>query len=62
MWKRSRKLEGLKALVDDDFNTCDSVTKMLAQVGMRSEWTISGKEAVLRARQFIEINTLSTPA
>ena len=55
-------MEGLKALVDDDFNTCDSVTKMLAQVGMRSEWTISGKEAVLRARQFIEINTLSTPA
>ena len=49
-------LEGLKALViDDDFNTCDSVTKMLAKVGMRSEWTLSGKEAVLRARQSIEL-------
>ena len=46
------ELEGLKALVvDDDFNTCDSVTKMLVKVGMRSEWTVSGKEAVLRARQ-----------
>ena len=44
------ELEGLKALVvDDDFNTCDSVTKMLVKVGMRSEWTVSGKEAVLRA-------------
>ena len=50
------ELEGLKALViDDDFNTCDSVTKMLAKVGMRSEWTLSGKEAVLRARQSIEL-------
>ena len=49
-------LEGLKALViDDDFNTCDSVTKMLVRVGMRSEWTLSGKEAVLRARQSIEL-------
>ena len=49
------ELEGLKALVvDDDYNTCDSVTKMLAQVGMRSEWTISGKEAVLRAKNAFE--------
>ena len=50
------ELEDLKALVvDDDFNTCDSVTKMLAKVGMRSEWTLSGKEAVLRARQSMEL-------
>ena len=50
------ELEGLKALVvDDDFNTCDSVTKMLVKVGMRSEWTLSGKEAVLRAKQSIEL-------
>ena len=50
------ELEGLKALVvDDDFNTCDSVTKMLLKVGMRSEWTLFGKEAVLRARQSIEL-------
>lgn len=50
------ELEGLKALVvDDDFNTCDSVTKMLVKVGMRSEWTLSGKEAVLRAKQSMEL-------
>ena len=49
------ELEGLKALVvDDDFNTCDSVTKMLIRVGMQAEWTLSGKEAVLRARQSME--------
>ena len=51
------ELEGLKALVvDDDFNTCDSVTRMLVKVGMRAEWTLSGKEAVLRARQAIEMS------
>lgn len=55
--ERIKELEGLKALVvDDDFNTCDSVSKMLVQVGMRSEWTLSGKEAVLRAKQSIEMN------
>ena len=55
--EKIKELEGLKALVvDDDFGTCDSVTKMLVQVGMRSEWTLSGKEAVLRARQSMELN------
>ncbi len=49
------ELKGLKALVvDDDYNTCDSVTKMLTQVGMRSEWTLYGKEAVLRAKNSFE--------
>ena len=50
------ELAGLKALVvDDDFNTCDSVAKLLNRVGMRAEWTLSGREAVLRARQSIEL-------
>ena len=50
------ELAGLKALVvDDDFNTCDSVAKLLTRVGMRAEWTLSGREAVLRARQSIEL-------
>lgn len=40
-------------VVDDDFNTCDSVSYMLGQVGMRAEWTLSGKEAVLRTRQAV---------
>ena len=38
-------------VVDDDFNTCDSVSYMLEQLGMRAEWTLSGKEAVLRTKQ-----------
>ena len=47
-----RELEGLRALVvDDDFNVCDSVSKMLKKIGMRSEWTTSGREAVYRAKQ-----------
>ena len=48
------ELTGCRALVvDDDFNTCDSVSCMLQQIGMRAEWTLSGKEAVLRTRQAI---------
>ncbi|MCI9351788.1 MAG: response regulator [Lawsonibacter sp.] len=46
------ELHNCRALVvDDDFNTCDSVSYMLQQFGMRAEWTMSGKEAVLRTRQ-----------
>ena len=46
------ELQGLRALVvDDDFQTCDSVTKMLGQIDMRSEWTTSGREAVFRAQK-----------
>ncbi len=46
-----RELNGLRALVvDDDFNVCDSVSKMLKQIGMRSEWTTSGREAAYRAK------------
>ncbi len=45
-------LSDCRALViDDDFNTCDSVSYMLGQLGLRAEWTLSGKEAVLRTRQ-----------
>ncbi len=46
------RLKGLRGLVvDDDFNICDSVTKMLEQIGMRSDWTTSGREAVFRAQK-----------
>lgn len=52
-----KELLGLKALVvDDDYNTCDSVSKMLVQVGMRSEWTLSGKEAIIKAKSALETN------
>ncbi len=50
-----KEMEGLRALVvDDDFNTCDSVSKMLKQIGMRAEWTTSGREAVYRAKSAYE--------
>ena len=46
-----KELEGLRVLVvDDDFNVCDSVSKMLKQLGMRSEWTTSGRDAAYRAK------------
>ena len=48
------ELKNCRALVvDDDFNTCDSVSYMLGQIGMRAEWTLSGKEAVLRTHQAV---------
>ena len=44
-------LMGLRALVaDDDANACMSIASMLGVIGMRPEWTTSGKEAVLRAQ------------
>ncbi len=50
------ELQGLRTLVvDDSFATCDSVTKMLRQIGMRSEWVLHGKEAVLHAKQAYEL-------
>ncbi len=46
-----KALEGLHALVvDDDCDSCESVVRMLEQLGMYAEWTVSGKEAVYRAR------------
>ncbi len=46
-----KELEGLRALVvDDDCDSCESVAQMLKQIGMRSEWTASGREAVHRAK------------
>ena len=50
-----KELEGLRALVvDDDFNVCDSVSKMLKSLGMRAEWTTSGREAAYRAKSSCE--------
>ncbi len=54
-WEQIPRLVGLHALVaDDDFDTCASVTRMLGKIGMRAEWTTSGKEAVLRAQLAME--------
>lgn len=53
--KQLEELNGLRAMViDDDFNVCDSVSKMLKQIGMRAEWTTSGREAVYRAKMASE--------
>uniref|UniRef100_UPI00405695F5 ATP-binding response regulator n=1 Tax=Agathobacter sp. TaxID=2021311 RepID=UPI00405695F5 len=46
------KIEGFRALVvDDDFHTCDTVTRMLREIGMRPEFSMHGKEAILKAKQ-----------
>ncbi len=46
-----KELQGLRALVvDDDCDSCESVSRMLGQIGLRAEWTISGREAVHRAK------------
>ena len=49
------QLRGARALVvDDDTNTCMSVSKMLRGIEMRPDWTTSGKEAVIRAQEAYE--------
>ena len=49
------QLEGLRALVaDDDTDTCLNVSKMLRMIGMRSDWTTSGHEAVVRTQDAID--------
>ena len=55
-YQKVEQLQGLKVLVaDDDTDTCLSVSSMLTEIGMRSEWTVSGKEAVIRAKHSMEI-------
>lgn len=50
------ELKGMRSLVvDDDIVSCQSVTKMLRQIGMRSEWTMYGKEAVVRTEEAHDI-------
>ena len=49
------ELEGLRALVvDDDTDTCLSVCSMLRAIGMKPEWTSSGKEAVIRTKDAVK--------
>ena len=50
------ELEGLKSLVvDDDTSACMNIAKMLRTIGMRSEWCASGKEAVIRTEESMQI-------
>ena len=49
------RLKGLRSLVvDDDMDSCVSISKMLKSIFMRSEWCSSGKEAVFRAQEAYE--------
>lgn len=51
------ELQGARALVvDDDIDTCRSVCKMLRSIDMHPDWTVTGKEAVLRAQDASELN------
>ena len=55
-YKPVPELQGARALVvDDDANTCMSVCKMLRDIEMLADWTTSGKEAVLRAKEACEM-------
>ena len=55
-YEKIESLQGLRVLVaDDDTDTCLNVTKMLTEIGMRPEWTTSGKEAVVRAKVAMEM-------
>ena len=48
------ELENCRALVvDNDIDSCESVTHMLEQFGIRTEWTESEEEAVNRMREAI---------
>ena len=50
------ELLGAKALiVDDNMDTCRSVSKMLRDIQMRPDWTTSGKEAIARAQDAAEM-------
>mgnify|MGYP002337128174 CR=1 FL=1 len=52
---RIPQLEGLRALVaDDDTDTCLNVSKMLRSIGMRADWTTSGREAVVRVQDALD--------
>ena len=49
--------EGTRALVvDDDINTCTSLSKMLSEMGLRPDWTTLGKEALVRTQFASEQN------
>ncbi len=49
------ELLGARALiVDDDMNTCRSVSKMLRDIEMRPDWTTSAKEAIVHAQDATE--------
>ncbi len=48
---RLEQLHGYRALVvDDDFQSCDSVVHLLKDIGMRADFTTTAKEALFRTK------------
>lgn len=55
--QRLEQLADLRALVvDDDVNTCFSVSKMLSAIGMHPDWATFGKEALIRTEFALDQN------
>ena len=51
----SPELAGMKALVvAGEFADCDSVARTLRKLGMRTEWTLSGRESLLRIKESLQ--------
>jgi len=49
------ELQDLRALVvDDDTDTCLSVSSMLRKLGMQPDWASSGREALIRTREAVK--------
>ena len=53
--KEIKEIEYLKdvhvLVVDDDMDSCQSIAHMLRQFGLKPDWTMYGKEAVVRAKE-----------
>ncbi len=48
---RIEQLHGYRALVvDDDFQSCDSIVHLLQEIGMRADFTTTAKEALFRTK------------
>ncbi len=48
---RLEQLKGYRALVvDDDFQSCESVVHLLRDIGLRADFTTTGKEALFRTQ------------
>ncbi len=48
---RLEQLKGYRVLVvDDDFQSCDSIVHLLGDIGMRADFTTTGKEAIFRTQ------------
>ncbi len=51
VYEKIDELQNVRALVvDDDMNSCCSISEMLSDIGLRSDWTTSGKEAIVRTK------------